>query len=376
MIDLLDPELHARGAIPTLCAVRAEHGPIVWTPGRRGPGYWSVLGHPELLEIAHDPETFSSASGTRPEVIRPAGAIRPLHNVDPPAHRPLRATASQAFHARHLAALDPLIEPAFARVLAGPTGDLVPAIEQLVAELFVAWLGLRCPPGELLARVTDVHHAGAALLDTARTETAWATRAAGAQRATEAMARWIRDERAAAREDSVLHALRDAPDHVVGLLVLAGLPTSIDAVTSAIADLSLVDAAPDPVLLVEELLRRASPIAQFARRATRDVERAGVRIRAGEQVVLWFVAANHDDRVFASPATLDPGRSPNPHVAFGAGPHRCLGGVLGRRLVAAVVAALRDKVVVVHDAPLRASSYLRGRHRLVVAITPAAATRV
>ncbi len=368
MIDLLDPELHGRGEeLAAFRRIRDEHGPVVRTPGRRGPGYWSVLGHPELASVLRDPATFSSFSGTRPEVIRPERAIRPLHNLDPPAHGPLRTVAGRAIHAARLTALDPIIDGAVARAFAITSGDIVPVIERELAGVFATWLGYRVEPARLLALVNGVHAAGAALLDTARTDPAWPQRAAEARTASEAIAALMDTEIETAREGTVLRELRDAAPaeaRALGaLLVEAGLPTSSDAISSAIVDLARHPAAlaADLDLLVEELLRRASPIAQFARRATRDVELAGARIRAGEQVVTWMVAANHDDRVFPDPDRLDPSRSPNPHVAFGAGPHRCLGAVLGRRLLRAVIVELRRRDLALTAPPVRrASSYMRG----------------
>ena len=64
---------------------------------------------------------------------------------------------------------------------------------------------------------------------------------------------------------------------------------------------------------------------QFRRTATRDVELAGQHLRAGDKVVLWFTAANRDPEVFANPHSPDLTRDPNPHLAFGTGPHFCLG---------------------------------------------------
>lgn len=376
MIDLLDPELHGRGDELAVCRdLRRAHGPVVRSPGRRGPGYWSVLGHPELVEVLRDPATFTSFSGTRPEVIRPERAIRPLHNLDPPAHGPLRTIAGCAIHATRLTQLDPIIDAAVARALRD--GDIVPAFEHEIAGVFATWLGFRVSPDELFARVNGVHGAGAALLDTARTDPAWPERAADARRATEAIAALMNAEIENAREGTVLHELRagapDAARMLGALLVEAGLPTSNDAIGSAIVDLARAPAVlADPdwtTTLVEELLRRASPITQFARRATRDVELAGARIRAGEQVVVWMVAANHDERVFADPESLDPGRSPNPHVAFGAGPHRCLGAILGRRILRALVLELRRRPVTLTAEPIRrASSYMRGYAHVTVAM--------
>jgi cytochrome P450 len=81
---------------------------------------------------------------------------------------------------------------------------------------------------------------------------------------------------------------------------------------------------------VEELLRVHPPVLSFRRTAARDAELAGQRIRAGDKVVVFHASANHDERVFTDPDRLDPGRSPNPHVSFGDGPHVCLGAHFAR----------------------------------------------
>src|SRR3546814_6770199 len=66
------------------------------------------------------------------------------------------------------------------------------------------------------------------------------------------------------------------------------------------------------------------------RTATRDIEPGDQHVRAGDKVVMWFGAANRDPSVFADPHSLDLLRDPNPHLAFGIGPHFCLGSHLAR----------------------------------------------
>ncbi|MGI8888527.1 MAG: cytochrome P450 [Nocardioidaceae bacterium] len=81
---------------------------------------------------------------------------------------------------------------------------------------------------------------------------------------------------------------------------------------------------------VEEMLRFDSALQLFERTATTDVDVAGVTIKAGERIGVLLGAANRDPAVFASPDELDLGRHPNPHLAFGAGVHFCLGAPLAR----------------------------------------------
>jgi cytochrome P450 len=84
------------------------------------------------------------------------------------------------------------------------------------------------------------------------------------------------------------------------------------------------------VSAIEELLRYDSPVQYSGRVAREDATLSGVTVRAGERLRGMIGAANRDPEVFAEPDVLDLTRSPNPHVAFGAGIHFCLGAQLAR----------------------------------------------
>jgi cholest-4-en-3-one 26-monooxygenase len=95
---------------------------------------------------------------------------------------------------------------------------------------------------------------------------------------------------------------------------------------------------------VEETLRWASPVMHFRRTATRDVNVGGTDIAEGDKVVIWYVSANRDERVFKDPMTFDIERSPNEHVAFGGGgPHFCLGANLARLEIQVIFDELLDR---------------------------------
>jgi cytochrome P450 len=82
---------------------------------------------------------------------------------------------------------------------------------------------------------------------------------------------------------------------------------------------------------IEEWLRWTTPVISFMRTATRATELGGVAIAAGEPVLMLYASANRDEAVFGPTAgefRID--RTPNPHVAFGFGPHFCLGAALAR----------------------------------------------
>ena len=82
---------------------------------------------------------------------------------------------------------------------------------------------------------------------------------------------------------------------------------------------------------VEEFIRWASPVMQFARFATTDTEIAGTQIKAGDKLGLFYCSANRDESAFEAPHTFDVARAPNPHLGFGGGgAHFCLGNQLAR----------------------------------------------
>jgi cytochrome P450 len=89
---------------------------------------------------------------------------------------------------------------------------------------------------------------------------------------------------------------------------------------------------------VEEVLRWSTPVAFWTRSTKVDVEMDGVTIPKGERVVAMLRSANRDEEVFADPFAFDIGRTDNPHVTFGGGgPHHCLGAMLARAEIRAVL---------------------------------------
>ncbi|MEO5843130.1 MAG: cytochrome P450 [Acidimicrobiales bacterium] len=106
-----------------------------------------------------------------------------------------------------------------------------------------------------------------------------------------------------------------------GITELLRSPDQIDRL---LADDDLIDTA------VEEMVRWTSPVIQFARTATVDVELQGQLIRAGDTVGVFYPSGNRDESVFENPYSFDVGRQPNHHLGFGHGVHFCLGANLAR----------------------------------------------
>jgi cytochrome P450 len=79
------------------------------------------------------------------------------------------------------------------------------------------------------------------------------------------------------------------------------------------------------------MLRWTTPVVAFMRTTTRPTELGGQKLDADQPVLLLYASANRDETVFGATADrFDVARDPNPHVAFGFGPHFCIGAVLAR----------------------------------------------
>jgi len=136
------------------------------------------------------------------------------------------------------------------------------------------------------------------------------------------------------------------------VLLAAGNETTQNAISGGVAALLqhpeqlklLAENAENEDLIVsagEEILRWTSPVLQFARTAVEDFDLSGVKIEAGQDVGMWYPAANRDPAVFDRPYDFDITRNPNRHLAFGGyGAHFCLGANLARWELRAALRAL------------------------------------
>jgi cytochrome P450 len=123
---------------------------------------------------------------------------------------------------------------------------------------------------------------------------------------------------------------------------------------------------------IEELLRHVTTVPALFRTATKTTTLHGREIAAGEKVQLCWMAANHDPAEFGDPETIDLTRSPNRHLSFGIGAHRCLGAALARMelkvLLEEALPRLGDYTVV--EPITRYASITRGVTNLKVSFTP------
>jgi methyl-branched lipid omega-hydroxylase len=143
-----------------------------------------------------------------------------------------------------------------------------------------------------------------------------------------------------------------------GLLVTAGNETTRNALSHALAlltehpdqrDLLLADLDERLPGTVEEVVRYATPVTWMRRNVKTDVDLLGQTYYAGDRVIMYYISANRDERVFTDPYSFDISRSPNPHVGFGApGPHFCLGAHLARREVTLMLRELFTRLPGIH----------------------------
>jgi cytochrome P450 len=97
-------------------------------------------------------------------------------------------------------------------------------------------------------------------------------------------------------------------------------------------------------IAVEEMIRWVTPVKEFMRTAAQDSVVHGTEIAAGQSVYLAYLSANRDEDVFDEPYRFDAGRQPNKHLAFGFGPHFCLGAQLARLETRALFAELLPRL--------------------------------
>lgn len=308
-------------------------------------GFWTLTRHESILGAYQDPELFSSAAIT---VMDPDPAYRWIPEMlDPPEHtawrrllRPLftpaRASAIRERTRRHCAEL---VEDLRTRGACDFVADFA---RRFPAGVFIEIMGL---PHERLEEFLDWEHA--VLHQPSSPRWADARRQALGQ-VTACFTELIADRRREPRDDIVSAAIafrldgRPVTDQellsLCVLLFLAGLDTVSAALSYAFWHLARHDrdrarVAAEPGIIpaaVEELLR-AYAIVLPARRLTRDAVVEGCPMKAGEMVMLPISAATRDPRAFPDPETVDFDRAPNRHLAFGAGPHRCLGSHLARQ---------------------------------------------
>jgi cholest-4-en-3-one 26-monooxygenase len=355
---------------------------------------WVVSRHAEVRSVSRDPATFSSADGIH---LRRAAShhFRPnMINMDDPDHSRVRKLVSGGFTPRVVRAFEQhyadLAAGVVDRVLAG--GGTFDGVKDLAAELpLLAICEVLGAPEEDRFRIFDWSNT---LLssedpDYAPTPDAFQSAVMGMV----GYAGELADRHRREPGDDLVSALlgpdgemplTDAEfEGLVMLLLAAGNETTRNAIAHGLLAFAdhpdqwtalRADLAGTLDLTVEEMIRWASPVNYMSRTATTDVELCGELIRKGDKVTLLYASANRDDAVFSEPDRFDIRREPNHHLAFGFGPHFCLGASLARIELKALLEVLVPKVAAVElTAPARRvrSSFLNGLKELPLRVIPA-----
>lgn len=341
-INLLDRDWYAGDPSADYAWLR-ENAPVYYSEEA---GAWGLTRHADVSFAERNPEIFSSANGSRP-VGRPQPS---MIDSDDPQHYRRRKLVSKGFTPRQVNAMEDhvreIVKTLIARMLAQPErkADLV---RQFAAPLPMTMIG------EMLGVDHDhldqlQHWADVMVMLSDGGELSY--------KAGEAFTEYVEYttkviENRRANPDAtdligiLVHAEIDGEkldfSELIGeslLLLVGGNETTRNVISGGLAQLmkhpdQMARLREDPSLIptaVEECLRWVSPVVNMARTTTRDVELHGVTIPAGETVLLLYGAANRDTELFTEPETFDAFRTPNNHIAFGSGPHFCLGSSLAR----------------------------------------------
>jgi cytochrome P450 len=330
----------------------AKNAPsIFWSP-RQG-GHWVFAGHEAAFEGSRDWERFTSEILSQAQIQAMLAQLPPgtPHipqpvpiGLDPPTHSKYRLPLNSVFSPKAMNNLKDSIR-ALARDLIAkirPDGrcEFMSAVaEPLPVKVFLKMLGL---PLERLAEYRALVKENLATLDTDRMTTMMSVmKIAASMRPTF-------EERREAPQDDIISLLwrtgidgaptsMDDMENFGVLLFIAGLDTVMNGIgygTRHLAmDLDLQDRLrADPSLageVTEELLRRYT-FTVPTRMVAKDMVFQGVEMKAGERIDLLLPAADLDPTRFDNPERYDLERENKVHIAFGAGPHRCLGSHLAR----------------------------------------------
>jgi cytochrome P450 len=326
---------------------------VAWTDAHGGG--WVVFGYQYAVQVLTDWATFSSyqdhtdpTSPLRGTTTPPQPHLSVPQELDPPASTVYRRLLNGPFSPERSRQRESFIRRVVTacldRVCETGTADLVDDLTNPVpAIVTMDVLGL--PLAEWERYAAAIHRI--VYSPPASPEAAQAAVAVG-EMMTE-VGKTVVSRRADPADDliSTLAAATDADgqllplDHVIstcGLVIAGGVDTTTALVSQALHWLHRHPAErdrliADPALIpsaVEEFLRAFGAVQFMSRTATRDVVLGGQQIKSGDRVLVSFGAANRDPQVFDEPGQVRIDRSPNRHIAFGYGVHRCVGAHLAK----------------------------------------------
>jgi cytochrome P450 len=351
-----DPELLA-APWATWDRLREESRAFVASEAAEHWNVWTLMRYDDVHEALRTPELFSSRSVLHvydgPKLVDPAeaDAVRGMipEELDPPEHTKYRQLLTPLFAPQSIDTLEPMVQSWCVELIDGFVGrghcDLNRDFaRQYPTMIFLRLMGLpKGGVGDFVERV-DAGMRQAADLGFSEAQSmtgAYIAAMSGYMNA-------VLEERRDQREDDIVSYLLDLEvdgrpldddelRQICTLLYAAGLDTVAGQLGYAFLHLArhpehrrLVTGQPDRIpAFVEEALRMYS-IVTTNRIVTRDVEFAGCPMKAGDRVLLSIPAADRDPLAFPDADRFDVDRPNNRHIAFAAGPHRCLGSHLAR----------------------------------------------
>lgn len=341
-----------------------EHAPVYRVPGT---DFWLVSTFDDLKEVLGDPARFTSKAGfagglqadrvrLQQQMLADEGwrHVATLQRTDPPEHSRYRKLLNRVFTARRVAQMAPGIEAV--------TNELIDAFIDAGECEFIDAFALPLP-GIVIAEQLGLGRDGIhtfkrwadAMLATSMRVLSEEETIEVARTELEAqhhLARVFEDRRAHPQDDlisALVHAHGDDDEaltvaelqNLMHQLVTGGFETTTSALSHALwlllrhpDQMALLRSDPDRHMkgFIEEALRIESPVQGLARRTTQEVTLHGVTIPANSMVLVRYGAGNRDESVFPDAATFDITR-PNSasHLAFGSGPHFCIGAALARQ---------------------------------------------
>jgi cytochrome P450 len=374
--DLTDP----RNFIPdppyeTWAAMR-ESDSLRYQERVGAPGFYSVTRYRDVDAVVRDSASYSSESGMTLDTalgVRDPAAGRMIELTDPPRHRRLRTLVSGGLNRSVARDMDGVLrwrvdgfvadavragEVDFVaavseRVPAAATGLLLGLPERYWDRL--ADLASRAVCGSLDPADPEVGDLTARRHSTATANSQLLIHLAGlldhAELAEDGLIRRLLDAEIdgdrLTREEVLLNCLN---------LAIAGNETTKNATAGGLVAFSrnpdqwqLLQQNPDLLdSAVEEIVRYVSPVQHLMRTVIRPQVLAGTSLREGDLVCAWVASANRDEEIFAKPDSFRVDRNPNPHLAFTAGKHFCLGASLARTEIRLVFESLLSRVDEIH----------------------------
>jgi cytochrome P450 len=358
-IDLLSPKGFSAGHPWAQYRWLRENQPVFWHEEPNGKGFWAVTRYKDVWEVDRDFQTYSSEptimiQDPAAEQALGFGGYKMMLMMDPPQHtayrKLIRNEFTQSVSAERLPRMNALARQIVDEVIERGECDFVSQVAgEMPSYVIAELLGMPLDDGRDLYKLTEAIHTA---------PEAQEANAAGMAvfKMFEYGRKVIEEKRARPKDDLATKLLQAEVDGkklddiefllFFLLLVDAGGDTTRNLLSAGL--IALFD-NPDQLAWLkagldarlpsarEELLRYTSPVIYMRRTAKRDAVLGGQQIKQGDKVVMYFGSANRDPERFTDPDKLDLSRSPNEHIAFGTGPHGCLGQHIARIEIDAVL---------------------------------------